>query len=107
MVKMYYRFIIKKNDQISGLFHPKKIGLSQKREGYMMLLEKTFLLWDIQKILKVKVKVGLRKAELKPLKVEELKEFYSLYGVTVSMQSKENLTDIVDQDEFQVWCLKK
>lgn len=106
---MYYRFIIKKNNQISGLFHPKENWSVPKEGGLYDVVRKNFSTLGYSKNFKGKSQSWFTESGVEAFKsgIEELKEFYSLYGVTVSMQSKENLTDIVDQDEFQVWCLKK
>lgn len=106
---MYYRFLICKNNEKSGLFHPKTKWNVQKENGLYDVVRKNFANLTYIKTYKGKTISYFTETGLKNFQsgIDELTEFYKQYGISVICMQYDKLTNIVEQDDNQVWCSTK
>ena len=103
---MFYRYMIVKDGQKSGLFHPKQKWNVQKENGLYDVVRKNFSDLPYIKDSKIKTISWFKQAGIEKFQngIEQLKQFYSQYDIKVICIEKENIDNIISQDEYQVWC---
>ena len=106
---MFYRFLIKKDNKTSGLFHPHQKWCVQKENGLYDVVRKNFSNLNHIKSYTGKTISWFTEKGIEKFKdgIYELKEFYKNYQIDIIRIEKDKLFDIVEEDEFQVWCKKK
>lgn len=103
---MFYRYIIIKGGQKSGLFHPKQKWNVKKENGLYDVVRKNFSDLPYTKEHKIKTVSWFKQAGIEKFQtgINELKQFYNQYNIKVVCICKENIDNIIAEDEFQVWC---
>lgn len=103
---MYYRYLICKGNKKSGLFHPKQAWNIPKENGLYDVVIKNFSNLTYVKDYKGKTISWFTEKgnQYFSANIKELAEFYKKYNVNVICIKKEKLENIVEEDEFQVWC---
>lgn len=106
---MFYRFLIEKHGKKSGLFHPKKAWNVPKEGGLYDIVRENFSSLGYSKSFKGKSESWFTEkgVEKYSTQINRLINFYKQFGISVLLEKRPILTDIVDQDEDQVWCAKK
>ena len=106
--KMYYRFIICKQNEQSGLFHPKEKWNIPKENGLYDVVRKNFSNLNYTRKYQGKTQSWFTEKGLIAFAdgIKQLEEFYSLFGIKVIKKEQERLYNIVDEDNYQVWCSK-
>lgn len=103
---MYYRFMLVKDGQKSGLFHPKQKWGVKKENGLYDVVRRNFSDLPYIKESKIKTTSWFKQAGLDKFQkgIDELKLFYSEYKIKVICISRETVENVIIEDEFQVWC---
>lgn len=103
---MFYRFLIKKDNKTSGLFHPPQKWNVPKENGLYDVVRKNFSNLAYIKSYKGKTISWFTEKGLEKFKenIIELENFYKDYQIEVICIKKTTLSNIVEQDDFQVWC---
>ena len=103
---MYYRYLTYKNKKYSGLFHPKQNWLVPKENGLYDVVRKNFSTLGYVKTFQGKTVSWFTEKGNKKFEsgIKELIEFYSKYDVKVICIKQNALENIVEKDDFQVWC---
>lgn len=104
---MYYRYVIKKDGKTKGLFHPDVAWGVPKEGGLYEIVPKWFssLTCTRPETAADKTESWFTRRGLQRYRegLVELEKFYARYGVDVLLLERESLTDIVSEDEYQVW----
>ena len=103
---MYYRFELVKDNKKSGLFHPLDEWNIPKEGGIYELVPRYFETLPYKKNFEGKSESWFKETGVTSYEdgLTALKNFYSQYGISVSKITIEHLDNIVDEDDFQVWC---
>jgi len=105
---MFYRYFIKKNGISSGLFHPLPEWKVPKEGGLYEVVPKYFESLPYHKTFTEESVSWFTEHGREKYSdgLEALERFYKHYGIEVICITTEDLENIADQDEYQIWCLK-
>lgn len=106
---MYYRFILKKDGKISGLFHPLDEQQVPKENGLYDIVLKYFSTLPHKKNFKKISESWFKEKGVRDYidGINELRYFYASYDISIIELERDNLEYIVEEDEYQVWCLAR